>query len=116
MPNLTVQSAGAVENINFISTEGYDPANECPRYDTQQSDCEAQVLELWGIWNTPSLPLLLDPLRPGLVVLDRVLSLSQIELFDIWPVNDLCWIELLEIELFAHLTVYKQITYVRLIY
>ena len=31
-------------------------------YDTKPSDGEASVLELWGIWNTPSLPLLLGPL------------------------------------------------------
>ena len=29
----------------------------CPRYDTKQSDGEAPVmLELWGMWRTPSLP------------------------------------------------------------
>ena len=39
---------------------------------------------------------------------DRVLSVGQIELFDILnfeQINDLCLIELLEIELFGHLTV-----------
>ena len=37
--------------------------NECPGYDTKQSDGEVPVmLELLGMWNTPSLPLLSGPL------------------------------------------------------
>ena len=36
-------------------------ANDCPEYDTRQSDGEASVLELWGIWSTSSLPLLPGP-------------------------------------------------------
>ena len=36
--------------------------NECPRYDTKQSDGEAPILELWGMCNTPLLPLLTGPL------------------------------------------------------
>ena len=36
--------------------------NECPDNDTKLSDSEAPVLELWGIWITPSLPLFLDSL------------------------------------------------------
>ena len=49
------------------------PPNECPRYDTKQSNGEAPVmLELWGMWNTLSLPLLLGPLWPGVVAPDRV--------------------------------------------
>ena len=36
--------------------------NKCPGYD-KQSDGEAPVmLELWGMWSTPSLPLLPGPL------------------------------------------------------
>ena len=39
--------------------------NECPGYDTKQFDVEAPVmLELWGIWSTPLLPLFPGPLRP----------------------------------------------------
>ena len=39
------------------------PPNECPRYDTKQSDGEVPVmLGLWGMQSTPSLPLL-----PGLL-------------------------------------------------
>ena len=39
------------------------PLNECPGYDTKQSDGEALVmLELWRMWSTPSLPPLPGPL------------------------------------------------------
>ncbi len=38
------------------------------------------MLELWGMWSTPSLPLLPDPLWPREVAPDRVLSMGQIEL------------------------------------
>ena len=57
---------------------------ECSGYDTKQSDAEALVmLELWGPRSTPSLPSLPGTLEPRGVVLDRILSMSQIELFDI---------------------------------
>ena len=38
------------------------------------------MLELWGISNTLLLPLLPGLLWPGVVALDRVLSMGQIEL------------------------------------
>ena len=41
------------------------------------------MLELWGIQGMPLLALLPGPLQPGAVALDRVLSMDQIELFDI---------------------------------
>ena len=48
------------------------------------SDEKAPVmLELWGMQSTPSLPLLPGPLWFGVVAPDRVLSIGQIELFDI---------------------------------
>ena len=48
--------------------------NECPKYDTKQSDGEVPVmLELWGMQSTPSLPSLPGPLCPGVVAPDRVL-------------------------------------------
>ena len=51
---------------------------------TKQSDGEALVMpELWGMWGTPSLPLLPGPLWPGVVAPEKVLSKGQIELFDI---------------------------------
>ena len=37
------------------------------------------MLELWGMWSTPSLPSLPGPLWPGVVAPDRVLSVGQIE-------------------------------------
>ena len=44
------QSAGAVEYTNCIFAEEYNSPNECPRYDTKQSDGEVPVmLELWGM-------------------------------------------------------------------
>ena len=53
-------------------------------YDTKQSDGEAPVmLKFWEMWSIPSLPLLPGPLWPRVVAPDRVLSMSQIELFDI---------------------------------
>ena len=51
--------------------------NECPGYDTKQSDGEAPVmLALKGIWSTPLLPSLLGPLWPRVVAPDRVLSMG----------------------------------------
>ena len=53
------QSAGAVE----YTVERYDSPNECPVYDTKQSDGEVPVmLELWGMLSTPSLPSISSPL------------------------------------------------------
>ena len=49
------------EYTNYISADGQDPllSNECPGYDTKQSDGEApMILKLWRMQNTPSLPLL----------------------------------------------------------
>ena len=53
-------------------------------YDTKQFDGEASVLlELKGMQSTPSLPSLPGRLWPGVVAPDRVLSMGQIDLFDI---------------------------------
>ena len=62
------------------------------------------MLELWGMRNTPLLPLLPGSLWPRVVAPDRALSLDQIELFYIQTVY-IYRTELLEIELFLHLTV-----------
>ena len=35
------QLAGAIEYTGCISAEGYNPTNECPRYDIKLSDGEA---------------------------------------------------------------------------
>ena len=51
---------------------GVRPPNECPGYDTKQSDGEVPaVLELWGMRSTPSLPSLPGPLWPGVVAPDK---------------------------------------------
>ena len=56
---------------------GIRPPPECPRYDTTQSGGEVPVmLELWGMWSTPSLALLPGPLRPGMVAPYRALSIG----------------------------------------
>ena len=70
------QSAGAVEYTDCFSAEGYPP-NECPGYDTKQSDGEVPaMLELWGMQSTPLLPSLPGPLWPGVVAPDRALSMG----------------------------------------
>ena len=71
------------------------------------------MLYLWEMRSTPSFPLLLDPLWPGVVAPDRMLSLGQIELLDIWTeskTNDLCEMNLLETDFFYYLTMCKQMT------
>ena len=76
-----VQSVGAVEYTNCFSAARQDTPNECPGYDTKQSDGEIPVmLELWGIQSFPLLPSLPGPLFLLVVVYDRVLSMDQIEL------------------------------------
>ena len=53
------------------------PPNECPVYDTKQSDDEVPVmLELWGMRSTPPLPLFPGPLWPGVAAPDRALSMG----------------------------------------
>ena len=48
------------------------PPNECPGYDTKQSDGEdPAMLELWGVRRTPSLPSLPGLLWPGVVAPDK---------------------------------------------
>ena len=69
------QLAWAAECTNCISP------NECPVYDSKQSDGKAPVmLELCGMQSTPSLPSLPGPLWSKVVAPDRVLSVGQIEL------------------------------------
>ena len=53
-------------------------------YNAKQSDGKAPgMLELWRMRSTPSLPSLPGPLWSGVVAPERVLSIGQIELFDI---------------------------------
>ena len=75
--SLSAQSARAVEYTDCFSVEGLDPTNECPVYDTKQSDGEVPImLGLWGMRSTPSLPLLPDSLWPGMVTPDRALFMG----------------------------------------
>ena len=56
-------SAGAIEYTDCFSADGQDPLNECPGYNSKQSDDEALLmLELWGMQSTLSFPSLPDPL------------------------------------------------------
>ena len=48
------------------------------------SDGDAPVLELWGMGSSPSLLLLPGPLSHRMVPLDRILSMGQLKLFDIY--------------------------------
>ena len=46
--------AVAVKYTDCISAEGnYLSTNECPRYETKQSDGEGRVLALREMWSTP---------------------------------------------------------------
>ena len=51
--------------------------NDCPRYDTKQSDGKAPVmLVLWGMRSIPLLPSLPAPLCPGMVAPDWILCMG----------------------------------------
>ena len=64
-------------NILFAQSARGVEYTECPGYDTKQSDGEVPaVLELWGIWSTPSLSSLPGPLWPAVVASDRALSMG----------------------------------------
>ena len=68
------------------------PPNECPRYDTEQSDGEVpEMLELCGVLSTPSFPSLPGPLWPRMVTLDWVLFMGQIELNCVLMLNWIAW-------------------------
>ena len=71
---------------------GKTPPNQCPGYDTKQSNGEVPViLDHWGMRSTRSLPSLPDPLCPGVVKLDRVLCMGEIELNCILMLNWTVW-------------------------
>ena len=75
-------SPGAIEYNDCISAEKEEPYNEYPGYDTKHSNSGALVMHgIWEIWCTNSLPSLPGPLWPGVVALDSVLSMVQIDLF-----------------------------------
>ena len=68
------QSVGAGECNNYFSVEGLDSSNECPGYDTKQSDSGVSVmLELLGMKSTSSSP---GSLWSGVVANSKVLSMD----------------------------------------
>ena len=48
-------------------------------YDIKLSYGKVPALKIWGMWSTPSLPLFPCSLWPGVVALDRILSIGQTE-------------------------------------
>ena len=93
---LILSSGGVVEHTVCVSAKQYDlPINQCPGYEIKLSDGFAPVLEIWGIRSSPSFSFLPSPLLSGVVVPDKVISMDQKEIFD-------------------HLTVFKQMTCVKL--
>ena len=68
-------SAGAAEYTDSISAEGVRPPTNV-LYDIKQSDGVAPILQIWGMWSTPSLLLLLGPLCSRVVTPVRVLSMG----------------------------------------
>ena len=72
---MIAQSAEGVEYTTASLQRGKTPhthSNECPGYDSKQSDGEVPVmLELWGMWSTPSLASFPGPLQPKVVALNK---------------------------------------------
>ena len=65
--------------------------NKCLGYDTKLSEGEDPAQELWGMWSTPSLPLLPGQLWPRVVVPDGLPYMGQIELLSFCvQTNDSC--------------------------
>ena len=67
---------GAVEYTDCIFAGG-------GKLPSQTSVLDMTALEIGGMQSTPLLPLLQGSLWPGVVAPDRVLSMSQIKVFDI---------------------------------
>ena len=65
-----------------LKTGKTPPTDECPGYNTRQSDGEAPVQDLWEMWSTSSLSLLPGPLWPGMVVPIRISFLGQTRILD----------------------------------
>ena len=62
--------------------------NNYPDNNTKQYDSEVPVmLELWGMWSTPSLPSLPGSLWPVVVAPDKVLFMGQLELNCVFMLN-----------------------------
>ena len=61
--------------------------NERPWYNNKLSDGETSLQELWEIWSTPSLPLVPGLLWSRVVVPDRILYMTERELYGILTVS-----------------------------
>ena len=72
---MLVQLAGTVKYIICIFAMSLK--------DMKLNGDDPVMLVLWGMWSTPFLPLLPGVLYPSEEASERVLSLGQIELFDI---------------------------------
>ena len=80
------------------------PTKECTKYDIKPFHGETSVYELWWMWSTSSLPLNLDSLWPGMVVLVRFPSVEQLETLNhflnlkpfncVQPINNNTWDQL----------------------
>ena len=92
--NIHSQSGGDVEYADYISDDK-TTHNDCHELDTEQSDGEDIVLELWGLQSNPLLPLLPGQLWSLVVIYVSAPSMGQIELFNGVKTNDWCEIELL---------------------
>ena len=89
------QLAGTVE---------YTDCTLCLGYNTKLSDGEVPVMvELWGMWSTPSLPWLQGSLCPGVVAPDKGPNRTKLRTYA--KLNCLKW------NCFWHLTVCKQKLY-----
>ena len=88
-------SVGTVEHANSIFTEGLNSRPINAKSCFKQSDGDALVLELWGNIEYPFTSITPRSTLIGVVITLRVLSMSEIELFD-------------------HLTACRQITDVKL--
>ena len=63
----------SAESTDCIYAKRLDSSNECPRYNTKQSDGEAPViLELWEMGITNLITSLPGSLWPGVIASDRL--------------------------------------------
>ena len=76
---------GAVEYTHCLSAE------DCPPRRSVLYMTLNNLMELWGMQGTPSLPLFQGLLWPGLVAPNRVQSMSQIELNCVLMLNWIAW-------------------------
>ena len=70
-------SAGGSLTVSL--QRGKIPSNDCPGYETKQSDVEASVMqEILGMLCIPSLPSFPGPFWAGVVAPDKVQSIGQL--------------------------------------